>query len=382
MENGSFHTQLPDHNFADETLDRAPSKAILKSSRAAATPSSTQILLQQIDDLQSRLKVSLERLAHAETELESLQADQQDFSRREKSYTDQLLIWKEKERLWLTRLEKAEQSLPVLEKLENEVQQNQLELTRYRKYHEKIRVQIKPYLAQLKDYSKGLLAQCQELNHSLQERERSLKVAEQKNESLEQRMETFLNQIAKLRLDLEDQREDLELEHRNQIQKLEFEHGKELTSMRDQLSNLKENLQFHQSRSQQLDKVLLRQDELNNLVVALQRQLSETKAKQNQDHEGLRVSLQIARNEVLKKNLQNETLEQNLKNQQLHNQRLQTETTNIQDQLTSLRYMWEEKAKENEKLLARVSAGDKLNLELSQRLNQQRREESQETSLS
>lgn len=54
---------------------------------------------------------------------------------------------------------------------------------------------------------------------------------------------------------------------------------------------------------------------------------------------------------------------------------LQKENRQFQDQLESLRYMWMAKNEENEKLKVALQSLERLNLELSQKINEMRQPE-------
>ena len=76
------------------------------------------------------------------------------------AYTDQMLILKEKDKIWKAKLDQAEldrdKHIEKSQNLEHKLQQAQIEIERHTKYHEKIKNQVKPYITQLKEYCKSL----------------------------------------------------------------------------------------------------------------------------------------------------------------------------------------------------------------------------------
>lgn len=256
-------------------------------------------VLSQIDDLQARLKVTVQRMAEMESDLIFSEEQRNSLLENQRNLQDQILIWKEKERLWIEKLVTAKASSQELENLKNEAASLRMENQRYIKYHEKIKLQIKPYIRQLKDYSRALVQELQETKRELLNRDYTVKKAKEREAQLEKKLEESHQLVNEHKLQI-DKALQIALEN----------HDKERQGLQRQIGELNIEIQTLRMKALSLDRTLERQDELQNLNVALKRKLDQQFQKFEQDTEGLRTSLQMARNEILKKNLQLETLQQ------------------------------------------------------------------------
>ena len=257
----------------------------------------------QVDDLQARFKISVQRMATLEADLVFSEDQKQNLLQANRNLQDQLMVWKEKERLWLERQEKADLITRAAQAKDIEILALRAENQRFIKYHEKIKVQVKPYIRQLKDYSKSLLQEIQDLKRELLNREYAVTKANERQRALEQ----SLDEQVTLR-----QRHELEMQNLFANQNESFK--RELEELRSRNKNLEQ-------KAERLEDALERQDELQNMTIALKRQLDLLRIKHEEDTEGLRASLQMARNDLVKKNLMLETLhQQNLEQKQIIHQ--------------------------------------------------------------
>ena len=256
-------------------------------------------VLSQIDDLQARLKVTVQRMAEMESDLIFSEEQRSSLLENQRNLQDQILIWKEKERLWIEKLVMANATGNELDSLKEEVASLRMENQRYIKYHEKIKLQIKPYIRQLKDYSRSLVHELQETKRELLNRDYAVKKAKEREAQLEKKLEESHQLVNEHKLQID-----------KALQSALESHDKERQALQRQIGELNIEIQTLRMKSQSLDRALERQDELQNLSVALKRKLDQQFQKFEEDTEGLRTSLQMARNEILKKNLQLETLQQ------------------------------------------------------------------------
>ncbi len=361
MENGSFHTKLGAIDFeADDfslqqntqikPIDKINQEAFQLPPIPSSFSSSVDSLLRQNEDLSARLKITTQRLIQFESSLQTETEKNKNLVSLQSNHQDQLLVWKEKERLWLEKLEIAEQRTQALEERFPEYLQLQTDLQRYKKYHEKVKTQVKPYIQQLKEYSKGLVSEIRELHRELSNQELKLNRAEKRGAEL----------ASELKLQMKA--------HDSSAQETQASHRNEINFLQSQIQGLKENNIILENKSQRLDQTLARQDELNNIVIEHKRRLQDIEAKFAQDTEGLRQSLQIARNDLRKKNLMIEDFGEKTQKTEAETMQLRTEIQNLNDQMTSLRYLWTEKTSEVEQLKASLEALEKINRELSQKL--------------
>jgi chromosome segregation ATPase len=157
--------------------------------------------------------------------------------------------------------------------------------------------------------------------------------------------------------------------HSLAIEELERVHEHEIESLRAELASTKEANMVLETKATRLNHALSRQDELENMCITLRRKLDVAEKKVESETEGLKSSLQIARNEVTKKTMQIESLESQNQNLQMAVNKMNLETTTLNDQLISLRYIWDEKSKQTEQMSAMIQSLEKMNKELSQKLN-------------
>ena len=150
---------LPDEMPSTFNYAHLP-KEVLKSS-------SVESLISQNEDLATRLKVALRRLALLENENQKLGEEAQRARLSQTAVADQVLIFKEKDNLWKQKLQQAEKQKEIqTEKvlaLQTKVEKLSAECDRYHKYHDRIKTQVKPYIHQLKEYSRSLEEKNQQL---------------------------------------------------------------------------------------------------------------------------------------------------------------------------------------------------------------------------
>jgi chromosome segregation ATPase len=340
MENGSFHAHLPDFEMQETTTQP----------RAA----SLQSLIQQNEDLTIRLKMAIQKMASLEDDNEQLSVTQRKLENTVQALSDQLLIWKEKERLWQERFNKSEFKLAELKRDMPDISDLKNELNRYYRYHEKVKNQIKPYIQQLKEYARGLSEHIKSLNTEIDRKEFDNRNLVDKLATVEKELASHLTTNAKM------------------IDDMKTYYETELVSYKSESVHLREALIVAENRCQNLDQALERQDDLLNQNILLKRQLEASKEAHQSDTEGLRQSLQMARSEILQKSARADEQESQLKRATSELEQKDHQLREIQEQMSSLRFMWNEKCDELEKMKLAASALEKLNVELSLKLKEAR----------
>lgn len=105
----------------------------------------------------ARLKVTLRRLSTLEIENQKLLEIYQKSHLNQSVVTDQMLVFKEKDQILKNKinlLERDKEKLSFInQSLEKTVSKTKIDLERYKRYREKVRTQVKPYLNELKEYS-------------------------------------------------------------------------------------------------------------------------------------------------------------------------------------------------------------------------------------
>lgn len=364
MENGSFqHLKLSHLDFSDFE-ERSPQVPQLREHQILdfdeipkdlRKSSTVETLLAQNEDMMARLKITIRSLSKMEDENRAFSTELSETKRSYASISDQMLIWKEKERLWKERNQKLEEEIKTFKVRFPDYLKMEAQIDRLKKYQEKVKTTIKPYLQQLKDYAQSLLLQIQNQNKDLDIRDTKIHSQDQ--------------QIQNLKDHLKDQSRFYEMSQNDLVSGFE----KTKQDLRHEISVLQEINQALEFKTQSLDRAMERQDELENLVIALRRSKTDFQTEINEELQELR-----NQNRELKQTL----TEKNMSAQDLaaERDRLKEEVKSafsrkeeLEEQLTSLRFMWTSKSEENEKMKISLSSLEKINLELSGKLNELRK---------
>ena len=320
--------------------------------------SSIDTLIEQNEETHTKLKVSLRKQARLEQEIIDVKSQIQNLIEYNKSLKDENYVLKENEARWKMQIANAENALLInsekLTILESQNQKYKAEVLRYQKYHEKVKNQVKPYLQQLKEYSTSLEAKIESLDQRLIHKETQLR--DVRNQILD------VTKNTKLQIEATEKQyfESTEL-YESQINKLN-----------ETINSLKAEAESLVLKNFKLQRSFDQQAELENQLIEITR-----------SRETLKTQLE---NEVLKiQEKNNELFRENRKLQIEHDdlkQRVLTDTDNIKQlektkydlehQLESLRYIWNAKNNENESLKISLQALEKLNLDLSLKVQELR----------
>jgi chromosome segregation ATPase len=341
---------LPDEMPSAFNASHLP-KDILKSS-------TVENLISQNDDLMTRLKLSLRRLATLENENHKLADEAQKARMSQSAVADQMMIFKEKDQLWKQKLTQAEKDRDIhVEKtrgLQTKVEKLANEVERYHKYHDRIKNQVKPYIQQLKEYSRALESKNQALNADHQRAE--AQISDLRHQIVE------VTKNSKLQIELrEKSAHEMVQYYEQQVQT----QAQELKKLED----LNKDLEIKALR---LNKSLEKQDELENQLVETMRSKEEIKTRLEQEI----VRLQDKASDLHRSNTRYELEQADLRDLAMSNEiaikNLQKENVDLTQQLDSLRYMWNAKVEETEKTRAALQSLERLNVDLSQKVNELR----------
>lgn len=329
-------------------------KEILKSS-------TVENLISQNEDLMARLKVALRRLSLLENENQKLSEETNKARLSQSSITDQILVWREKDNMWKHKVDQIERDKEVqtekLRALVEKVQSMNAELVRHQKYHDRIKNQVKPYITQLKEYSKTQDAKLQDLEASLNHKEALLR--------------DLRHQIIEVTKNSRFQVEASEKKAQEMIQFYE----EQIQSMSKELQVLHQAQEELEVKTLKLHTALERQDTLENELVVLRRSKEELRDRLEQEINKQQERMSELSRQNQKLGVEHADLQIRVVDDQETIQKLEKENRRYIEQLESLRYMWTAKNEENEKLKAAASALERLNLELSQKLNEIRKQD-------
>ena len=351
--------ELSHLNFESEQKDY-PSQDYSHIPKDILKSNTVENLISQNEDLMSRLKVALRRLSTLELDNQKISEEAQSARMSQSALTDQVSVLKEKDFLWKTKIDQFENERGIqtekVKALQQQLQKTFADLERHQKYHERIRTQVKPYLAQLKEYSKTQEVKIVSLGKELAGRDTQL------HDIRHQMVELTKNSRAQMAIQ-EKKTHEMTAFYEAQIEKMQSENR----FFKDQVAEL-------EIKAVQLTKALERQDHLENELVEIHR--SKEDMKNRLEKETLRLQERV--NELTRHNqrlgiehadLQMRVLEDGEKVQLLERQNSQ-----MQEQLESLRYMWTAKNEECDKIKSAMHSLEKLNLELSQKINDLRQE--------
>jgi hypothetical protein len=361
MENGSFQAlRLGQFDFTEFEKSEAHEKAqslipVQRNPTAPSRSATIEALMNQNEDLMARLKVALRKSADLEETLANLRTEQTDTIERFNSQNDQMLVWREKENFWKTKNLSLEKEVDTLKSRFPDLISMEASLARLRKYQERVKTQIKPYVQDLKRYANSLQSEIQNLQSELARQESinaelNLKLQENRERSEDEKASLFKIQ--------------------NQIVN-EFEQERAL--IQGELKGLKEINVELEFRTQRLDQALLRQDELENTVIALRRSKEEIffdLQKKNEDTQSENSSLR-GQNTELQMRLEDRV--QLCQSQATEIQNLNARMGQLEEQLATARFLWTQKNEDLEKLKISQAGLEKLNLDLSQKLTELRK---------
>jgi chromosome segregation ATPase len=351
--------ELSHLNFETEQKEYQPQdyshipKDILKSN-------TVENLISQNEDLMSRLKVSLRRLSTLELDNQKISEEAQSARLSQSALGDQVSVLKEKDFLWKTKIDQYENERGVqaekVKALQEQLQKTFADLERHQKYHERIRTQVKPYLSQLKEYSKAQEAKVQSLGKEITQRDTQL------HDIRHQMMELTKNSRSQMAMQ-EKKTHEMTAFYEAQIEKMLGE----TRFFKGQVAEL-------ETKAVQLAKALERQDHLENELVEIHRSKEDMKTRL--EKETLRLQERV--NELTRHNqrlgIEHADLQVRVVDDTEKVQLLERQNSQMQEQLESLRYMWTAKNEECDKMKSAMQSLEKLNLELSQKINDLRQE--------
>ncbi len=320
--------------------------------------SSIDTLIEQNEETNTKLKVSLRKQARLEQEVIAVKTEIQNLIEYNKSLKDESYVLKENEAHWKMQISNAENTILInsekVHVLESQNQKYKSEVLRYQKYHEKIKNQVKPYLQQLKEYSTSLEGKIESLDQRLMNKEAQLR--DVRNQMLE------LTKNTKLQIEASEKQyfESTEL-YESQINKLN-----------ETIASLKNEAEALVLKNFKLQRSFDQQAELENQLIEVTR--ARETLKTQLENEVLKI--QEKNNELFRENrklqIEHDDLKQRVLSDTENIKQLEKTKYDLEHQLESLRYIWNAKNNENESLKISLQALEKLNLDLSLKVQELR----------
>ena len=323
------------------------SKDLLKSA-------TIENLISQNEEMMTRQRVTLRRLATLEDLNQELQNENFQFKNQILNYADQVQVLKEKDMAWKNRVDELEVEKDKLALIAKEFENIQVEIERHRKYHDKIKYQVKPYIQSLKVSRDQAQKELDSLRSQIHLKDTQVK-------EMREQMKEVLRQAKNQVDDMQRQKQGLIEHFENQVQNLkddraQFENG--YNEMKQKLT------QAHIA----VDK----KAELENRVIELDRSKQEMKAQL--ENETLRLQAKVNELESFKTRfeIENEDLKTHIQDEHAARLRVEEETIQLRRQMESLRFMWNQKSEESERQRKSLEALEKLNYSLSQKIEEVR----------
>lgn len=315
-------------------------------------------LLSQNQDLMNRLSVSLRRLTSLENENQRVVEDNRKTQLQFKGLKDQITVFSEKEKLWKNRLDILETeksvALEKLRALEARAQELQAKSQRYEKYHEKVRTQVKPYIAELKEFSR-----------QLEERNVSLESEIAHKEALLSDLRSQIIEVTR------SSRQQLEIESQKHRELASF-YEEQFERQQSEISRLQEISQENELKGVKLQRALERLDHLENQTVELTRSKEELKARLENEIADQATKQQELNRQNQRLGIEHADLQIRVLELEGEKQTLNQENFNLKEQLSSLRYMWTSKNEEAEKLKSALNSLERINVDLATKVNSMR----------
>lgn len=316
---------------------------------------SLETLLSIQDQNNEKLKVTLRRLSMYENEIQDLKKKIEEHNHEKSILGDQVFVLKEKDKASKASIQELMEMNEVLEvknsTLTEKSQAQFMEIGRLQRYQDKIKNQVKPYFAQLKDYSKSLEIQHKHVVEQLAQKELALRELRTQMKEL---IKNYQAQIDSDNLKISKVTESFE----NEIQqlKVEIKETKEALQLQTKIADENKDYynRFLDSENQKIELERLAENkktEIANLVDSFKNnevELKKSSYKHEAENKDLRITL-------------------NLLNKDNHD--LAQKNLDLEQQLESMKFLWNQKNKETDKLKSALESLENINLELSKQLN-------------
>lgn len=307
-------------------------------------------MINQNEDLQARLNMSLKKIAQLENHNQNIENNLKKFEVERQSFNDRLNLLREKETILRSKLKEFDEIKLTNSNLQISIDEKNRQIDRYKKYADKMQNQVRPYIKNLKDYISSLIFQ---------------------NESQTQQIASFDQKIKNLQVDLERAHEQLMIQkiqnEQNQVQFVnQWQTEKENHLM--EIEYLKNKSSELETKVQRLDQTLAREDELENLVISLNREIKNKTIKQNEELEKQTLLIQELRAARIDNSIEIESLKENLKNSILQTSQSELILSELQKQNAEFKNIIKEKTDEITSLKQNHGSLEKLNHELNSRL--------------
>ncbi len=315
-----------------------------------------EALANQNEDLVARLSVTLRRTALLENEIAELESRQGTLLHQLSIAQDQSLILQEKDRRVMERIHAQDM---IASEANNQLQLLELQYTElYATSREKIR-----QLARLTKYRRKVRKAALTLKRQLRHTTIVCRKEEDTGRDLKLRLGEAATRITQLSKDAEA----------NQRQLVE-NYERALKTGRDRVSELERQNSAFVDKTKDFEVLFDKNVALENKVVFSERQFSEYKQVREQDFSQVQTENFELRNANKTQLLENETLKRDLSDEKVITERQNDKIKKLIDQVETLQLLWQDGQSQQERLVSKNQALQKLNQQLSTTVNQHRHE--------
>lgn len=341
---------LQDHDFASETHltnESYVSKDIMKSA-------TVENLISQNEDLMQRMKMFTRRMASLEDLNQELQTENFNQKNQILNFQDQVQVLKEKDNAWKCKVDEMEDTIQSMASQIRQLEPLIAEVERYKKYHDKIRIQVKPYITALKKSREEADKQVSQLQRQIHLKDSQLHDVRTQMQELLKHTKNQIEEVQKQRLDV------IELnEKQKQI-------------LNDENRSLKLEVRVQQDQIKKLTSSIENQAYLENRVIELERSKSDLKTRLETEVLRIQEKLNANTGAQTRLEIENQDLKEYVKSEIEQRTQIEQESQQLRKQLESMRFMWNQKNEESTRLTQSLDALERLNLSLSQKLQELR----------
>lgn len=334
------------------TSDSYVSKDLLKSA-------TLENLMAQNEEIMARQRVNMRRLATLEDLNQELQNENFQAKNQILNYSDQVQVLKEKDQAWKNKVDELEIEKDKLVKIAKEYENIQAEIERHRKYHDKIKYQVKPYIQSLKVSRDQAQTELENLRNLIHVKDSQVK--EMRNQ-MQEVLRQSKNQVG----EMQKQRDELVEHFESQIQRLQ----EEKSSFQTSYEEIRSKMTY---QNQALEK----KAELENRVIELDRSKMEMKTQLEREVLRLQARVNEIENFKTRYEIENADLKNHVQEEHVVRLKQEEELIQLRRQMESLRFMWNQKNDENERQRKSLEALEQLNYSLSQKIEELRLSEAQ-----
>ena len=336
--------------------------------------SAVEALIQQNDDLMSRLSVSLRRIADLEENIQSQTLDNGRYKSRYENLKDQVLVLKEKAKI-LSERKGAEEG-----EVNGYKDQIKLLEIRYSELYENSQQKETRFLEAISKNNK-LVARLTRYRRRVREAVLNMKETASthrlENEKLNKRVlsqETTIADLRKNLLESTDYIRSSSKEQENELNRLVQKFENELEAKENTIQKLMADNQVLEARRDEFQEAQAKLTDVENDLVLKDRRFEEFRMQSATEMADLQKSLTRYRHESKEFALELESKKEELKETAQVMSEAREENFRLNEQVENLQSLWRDQQSKLEKTSAKNSSLQKLNQEMSMAINQYRRD--------